>query len=129
MRLLLDTHIFLWFTSQPAALEPAALALIEDAGNEVFLSAAVAWEISIKHARGKLTLPMDPRGYVISRMQATGMRDLPITQDHALATALLPNIHSDPFDRIMIAQAQLEGMTFVTRDEHALGYPVAALRG
>ncbi len=129
MKLLLDTHVFLWFASRPNDLSEAALLAIEDPENDVFLSAMVAWEIVIKYAKGKLTLPLEPAVYMSARLKELGFRPLPITQDHALAAAALPGIHGDPFDRIMIAQAQVEGMTFVTRDAHALAYPVKTLPG
>jgi PIN domain nuclease of toxin-antitoxin system len=121
---LLDTHVFLWATSRPEALSDRAREVIEDLENDVYVSAAVAWEIVIKHARGKLELPLSPPLFIASRLRANGFRELPITQDHALAIASLPAIHADPFDRIMIAQAQCASLTFVTRDARALQYPV-----
>ena len=84
----------------------------------------LAWEIVIKHAGGKLELPLSPSLFMASRLRANGFRELPITQDHALAIASLPDIHGDPFDRIMIAQAQVSSMTLVTRDARSLQYPV-----
>jgi PIN domain nuclease of toxin-antitoxin system len=127
LRLLLDTHAFLWFVGEREKLASIAFQTISNPENEIFLSAAVAWEIAIKYARGKLTLPLDPAAYVLSRMTATGIGALPITQDHALATAKLPPIHADPFDRIMIAQAQVESLIFVTRDANNLRYQVQTL--
>lgn len=129
MILLLDTHVFLWFASRPEDLAKEAFLAIEDPVNDVFISAVVAWEIVIKHAKRRLTLPLEPTLYMPARLKELGFHALPITQDHALATAGLPAIHSDPFDRLMIAQAQVEGMTFVTRDAYALTYPVRTLRG
>ena len=129
MILLLDTHVFLWFASRPEDLAKEAFLAIEDPANDVFISAIVAWEIVIKYTKGKLTLPLEPTLYMSARLKELGFHTLPITQDHALATASLPAIHADPFDRMMIAQAQVEGMTFVTRDAHALAYPVRTLLG
>lgn len=126
--LLLDTHAFLWSASEPERLTPEARSAIQDSRNEIFVSAAVAWEIAIKHALGKLTLPLSPAVYVPARVSALGFKPLPISIAHALAVAALPNHHNDPFDRIMVAQAQIEGLTFVTADEHALKYPVHTLR-
>ncbi len=123
MDLLLDTHVFLWATSRPNVLSTHAREAIEDLANEVYVSAAVAWEIVIKHARGKLDLPLAPAIYMSSRLRANGFHELPIAQDHALAVASLPAIHADPFDRIMIAQAQCASMTLVTRDARSLLYP------
>ena len=113
----------------PEKLSHDARSAIEDLSNDVYVSAAVAWEIVIKHGRGKLRLPLAPATFMSSRLRATGFRALPITQDHALAIAGLPAIHTDPFDRIMIAQAQFESMTLVTRDAHALLYPVLKIEG
>lgn len=127
MVLLLDTHVFLWFASRPNDLAKEAFQAIEDPVNDVFVSAIVAWEIVLKYAKGKLTLPLAPALYMPARLKEFGFHRLPMTQDHALATASLPDIHADPFDRMMIAQAQIEGMTFVTRDAHALAYPVRTL--
>lgn len=126
--LLLDTHAFLWSAAEPERLASEARSAIEDSRNEIFVSAAVAWEIAIKHALGKLTLPLAPAVYVPARVNALGFNPLPITIAHALAVSALPNHHNDPFDRIMVAQAQVEGLTFVTADEHALKYPVQTLR-
>jgi PIN domain nuclease of toxin-antitoxin system len=92
------------------------------------VSAAVAWEIAIKSSAGKLHLPVEPGSYVRSRIASFGFRALSISTEHAITVATLPNIHADPFDRIMVAQAALEGMTLVTRDENALRYPVRTLK-
>jgi PIN domain nuclease of toxin-antitoxin system len=127
--LLLDTHVFLWFASRPEDLAKEAFLAIEDPANDVFISAVVVWDIVIKYGKGKLTLPLEPTLYMSTRLREPGFRALPITQDHALATANLSAIHADPFCRMLIAQAQVEGMTFVTRDSHALTYPVRTLLG
>jgi PIN domain nuclease of toxin-antitoxin system len=126
-RLLIDTHVFLWSTSAPDRLSANARAAIEDSDNEVYVSAAVGWEMSIKYAVGKLGLPMSPELYLPSRMVAHSFKALGISMEHALVVSSLPAYHADPFDRIMIAQAQFEGMTFVTRDMHALTYPVRTI--
>ena len=127
MRLLLDTHAFLWAAGEPSRLARKARAAIEDAANDVFVSAAVAWEIAIKHARGKLSLPLDPATYFPSRLTLLGFRPMAITVEHALAVGKLPQHHSDPFDRIMIVQAQVESLVFVTHDPAALRYRVRTL--
>jgi PIN domain nuclease of toxin-antitoxin system len=124
MRLLLDTHAFLWAAGVSSRLCPEAREAIADRANDVFVSSAAAWEIAIKCSRGRLQLPMGPSAFVLSRIAALGLTLLPITLEHALAVATLPATHNDPFDRIMIAQAQFEGMTFVTRDAASLRYPV-----
>ncbi len=127
MRLLLDTHAFLWAASDPDQLRPDARAAIEDTANAVFVSAAVAWEISIKVALGKLTVPADPAVWFPARVRSSAFRGLDISAAHALAAGGLPGVHRDPFDRIMIAQAQSEGLTFVTRDPENRRYPIDVL--
>ena len=128
MRLLLDTHVFLWAAASPEELEPAARAAIEESANDVIVSAAVAWEIALKVALGKLTVPADPAVWFPARVRSLGFQPLDITTAHALAVGGLPDVHRDPFDRIMIAQAQIEGLTFVTRDPINQQYPVHFLR-
>lgn len=128
MELLLDTHAFLWALGDPEKLSPVARAAIEDPENGIFVSAAVAWEIGIKYALGKLSLPMEPTIYVPACIGSFGFKSLPISQEHTLAVCGLPNHHNDPFDRIMIAQAQVEGFTFVTSDSESLKYPVKLLK-
>jgi PIN domain nuclease of toxin-antitoxin system len=128
VRLLIDTHVFLWAAAETSELSQEALTSLEDPANDVYLSAAVAWEIALKYSKGQLALPLVPALYVPSRMRALGLLELSISRDHALVSADLPPIHADPFDRIMIAQAQVEGLTFVTRDAHALRYPVHTLK-
>lgn len=127
MRLLLDTHTFLWAAGQSPKLSEAARTAIADRRNDVYVSAAVAWEIAIKSARGRLRLPFGAETYVPSRIAALGFATLPVTLEHALAVAALPVTHADPFDRILIAQAQFEGLTLVTRDAVMLSYPVRTL--
>jgi PIN domain nuclease of toxin-antitoxin system len=126
-RLLLDTHAFLWAVSDPDRLGSEAREAIADRTNDVFVSAAAAWEIAIKQRGGKLALPMDAATFVPAAMTSLGAAQLDISFQHALATESLPEHHRDPFDRIMIAQAQVENMTFVTRDAFSLRYPVRTL--
>jgi PIN domain nuclease of toxin-antitoxin system len=127
VRLLLDTHAFLWAAADPDQLRPNARVAIEDRVNEVFVSAGVAWEITIKAALGKLTVPTDPAVWFSARVRSLGFQALDISAAHALAVGGLPDIHRDPFDRIMIAQAQIEGLTFVTRDPENQKYPINVL--
>jgi len=127
VRLLLDTHVFLRAASQPEELaEPARLA-IANAENEVYVSAAVAWEITIKTALGKLQVPGDPATRFPARLRSLGFDQLPILAEHALAVDALPDHHGEPFDRILVAQAQLEGMRLVTHDPQIQKYPVNVL--
>lgn len=127
MRILLDTHVWLWLQHAPERLGREALALLEDLDNELFLSAASAWEIAIKHALGKLPLPEVPAEYMPSRMATSGTASLPVTTRHALHVAMLPTHHRDPFDRLLVAQAQLEGMTLVTADRQFRPYGLELL--
>jgi PIN domain nuclease of toxin-antitoxin system len=127
VQLLLDTHVFLWAAGDPDQLQATARAAIEDSANDVLISAGVAWEISIKVALAKLTVPADPAVWFPARVRSLGFRVLDISAAHALAVGGLPNIHRDPFDRIMIAQAQVEGLTFVTRDPENQTYPINVL--
>ncbi len=121
MTLLLDTHALLWWLEDPQLLSKAARKAVADGKNTVYISAAVAWEIAIKKALGKLDAPDD----LEAMMAANRFLPLSITVAHALAVALLPPIHSDPFDRLIIAQTRHEGFTLVSRDRHVLSYGVA----
>ena len=122
--LLLDTHVLLWWLDDPASLEAPARRLIADPRKRVFVSAAVAWEITIKRQLGKLEAPDD----LETALAEERFQHLPITLRHALAVAELPAIHGDPFDRIQIAQARLEGLTIVTRDATIPRYGVPCVR-
>ena len=113
MRLLLDTHCWLWMELQPERFSAVTRALIESAGAELFLSAASAWEIGLKHAAGKLPMPIPPLRYVEERLVRNAVTTLPITHAHALRSTGLPRHHRDPFDRLLIAQAQIEHIPLV----------------
>lgn len=121
MRLLLDTHLVLWALATPAKIPARARALIN--ANEVFVSAASIWEISIKSALGKLTA--DP-AEVLAGLEPAGFLVLPVSGEHAAAVAGLPSVHRDPFDRLLIAQARFEPMRLLTNDRtlEAYGEPV-----
>jgi PIN domain nuclease of toxin-antitoxin system len=123
VRLLLDTHVFLWLQTQPERLGDR-LALLEDASNDLFVSAASTWEIAIKYASGRLALPEPPERFVLTRIREIGAEPLAIEHVHALAVSRLPNLHSDPFDRMLIAQAGALDATLVTADERIVRYPV-----
>lgn len=116
MKLLLDTQIFLWMNFETKRLT-AIRDMIEDSSNQLFLSAASSWEITIKFGLGKLWLPEPPFTYVPSRMTVSGVTGLAIEHSHALAVADLPEHHRDPFDRVMIAQAKVENLRIVTADD------------
>jgi len=122
VRLLLDTHALLWWLADEG-LTTQARDAIADPANLVAVSAASAWEISIKKALGKLTAPDD----LERQLQAGGLTPLPITIAHGTAAGRLPRHHEDPFDRMLIAQAFAEGLTIMTRDKRFDDYGVALL--
>jgi PIN domain nuclease of toxin-antitoxin system len=121
-RLLLDTHVFLWWRTNDRRLSPAARSAIAEAPL-VFVSAATAWEIGIKAALGRIDLPAS----VAAGVRASGFEPLPITLAHAEAAARLPPHHADPFDRMLVAQSQGEGLTLVTHDRRLEPYGLAML--
>ncbi|MEH2220901.1 MAG: type II toxin-antitoxin system VapC family toxin [Nostoc sp.] len=127
MKLLLDTQCWLWWFAQPERLNEEAIAHIADENNELWLSVASIWEIGIKVAIGKLPLPDSLDNYISSRMAQLGMRSLEITASHALQAAALPLHHRDPFDRMLIAQAQIEEMTLVSADSMFNKYDISLL--
>jgi PIN domain nuclease of toxin-antitoxin system len=116
VRLLLDTQCWLWWFAQPERLSQEAIAQIADETNELWLSVASVWEIGIKVAIGKLPLAEPIDDYISSRMVQLGARSLEISATHALQAAALPLYHRDPFDRMLIAQAQLENLILVSAD-------------
>ncbi len=120
MNLLLDTHIVLWWLNQDPQLNPAIADLIENPKTSVWLSAVVVWEIRIKESLGKLTIPASFRKTLLNQ----GFIELPITADHADQVYGLPLHHRDPFDRLLIAQAQKENLTLVTHDSQFKAYDV-----
>jgi PIN domain nuclease of toxin-antitoxin system len=117
VKYLLDTGIFLWSMDQVEKLNAQAQAVLTASGaDELYLSAASSWEISIKARIGKLDLPEPPPRYVPDRMRRQDIRALPVSHTHTLAVFDLPRHHNDPFDRLLVAQAQSEGMTLMTAD-------------
>jgi PIN domain nuclease of toxin-antitoxin system len=112
---------------QSTRLSPPTRALLQDPENRLFLSAASSWEIAIKYALGKLPLPLPPVEYVPSRMETSGTSPLPVQHSHALHAGSLPLHHADPFDRLLIAQAQLESLKILTVDSQFEAYEVDLL--
>lgn len=108
-------------------LNSQARALLAEGDAEVYLSSASSWEIAIKSALGKLDLPEAPRQYVLRRLSDFSIRSLPITHEHAFTTGSLPHVHDDPFDRMLIAQASVEGMVLLTADKIFRRYPIEIL--
>ena len=124
MKGLLDTHVFLWWNLDDPQLSPRARAFISDGSNELYFSAASAWEIVIKVLKGRLVLPEPPARYVGSRLADNRILPLPVQLSHALGVADLPGLHHDPFDRLLIAQCQMEDMPIVTADAEIARYQV-----
>ena len=124
MKYLLDTHTFLWWNLDDPQLSTIAKEIIADGSNEIFLSAATAWEIAIKTARGRLTLPEDPARYASNRMSLHNFQALPVHIHHATRVYTLPMHHTDPFDRLLIAQSQVEAMPLLTADVDIRKYDV-----
>jgi PIN domain nuclease of toxin-antitoxin system len=116
VRLLLDTNAWLWMIAAQDRLNTNARALVQDRRNEVFLSAASSWEIAIKHAMGRLDLPSRPEGLIPEQMRKSGVVGLAIEHAHALRVDSLPAHHRDPFDRMLVAQAQVESLAILTAD-------------
>ncbi len=127
MRLLLDAHILLWTLYQPENLADRAAKAIADEPNELFVSLATLWEIANKAAVHRLPLAGSSVARIVERMEELGVVLVPILQSEIVAAATLPHHHSDPFDRILIAQAQAHSLTLVTVDEDILLYDVETL--
>ena len=127
MRLLLDTHVFLWYIAADPRLPAPFSVAIGDPANEVYLSAASIWEVVIKHAAGKLPLPEPPAVYLPRQRDAHGIAALPIDEGAMIHLAGLPALHRDPFDRLLVAQALQHGLTLATVDSDVVAYPVSLL--
>jgi PIN domain nuclease of toxin-antitoxin system len=128
VNLLLDTQVWLWMLAAPERLSPAGRRLVVSMDNELFFSAASAWEIAIKYALGKLKLSGEPADLVPEWMTRTGVTPLAVLHRHALHVASLPRHHRDPFDRLLVAQAQLEQLTVLTADRDFERYDVKVKR-
>lgn len=124
MRLLVDSCVLVWWLGNPGSLSPEARDAIAEPANEVFFSAASVWELGLKIRKGKLTMPLD----FASALSSDGFTPLSVTVDHAVHSFTLPAIHEDPFDRLLVAQAIVEGLVLVTRDEVIREYPLAVMR-
>ncbi|HKN35229.1 MAG TPA: type II toxin-antitoxin system VapC family toxin [Terriglobales bacterium] len=122
MKLLLDTHLLLWAAGEPRRLSKRARTLIDNPDNELLFSAASLWEVAIKRGLGREDLKVDAR--LLRRgLLDNGYSELPIISDHVVATESLPPIHKDPFDRVLVAQATVEGVTLLTIDSLVAQYP------
>jgi PIN domain nuclease of toxin-antitoxin system len=123
MRILLDSHILLWWMDDPQRLKPTARAAIADPRNEVLASAVSIWEIGLKRSKGKLRIPENFADF----LPVNGILTLSFSAAHAQASFSLPALHGDPFDRALIAQCQLESLTLATRDTQLSGYNIGIL--
>lgn len=127
MKVLLDTHAFLWWIADDPQLSPRARQIMEAADTELFLSAASGREIAIKSRLGKLKLPADLQSFVAQQLHINAIQVLPIQMAHALHVATLPDHHRDPFDRILVAQSQLELVPILTSDPLIAQYAVTVI--
>ena len=127
MRVLQDTHTLLWADANDPRLSRVARATMEDESNAVVLSAVTVLEIAIKYSQGRLDLDAPAEAWVTSRMASYRLEELPVSVAHAVQVAALPHHHRDPFDRLLVAQAQVEGLPIVTSDENIARYGVEVI--
>ena len=127
MNLLLDTHLLLWAASEPKRLSAKARTLLLDPANQLIFSAASLWEISIKNGLERADFKVDPRR-LWRMLLVNGYRELPVSSEHAVAVNELPPMHKDPFDRILVAQARVEGMLLLTVDKAVAKYGEGILK-
>ena len=116
MKALLDTHVWLWMTLDPDRLSADTREWLEQPEHELVLSASSVWEMALKEAKGKLRLPQPAEHFIPTRCSSLGIRFLPVSHRHALRGAALPRRHRDPFDRLLVAQAQMEELPVITAD-------------
>ena len=129
MKLLLDTHIFLWYISGDSRLPVNILEEIRNVDNEVYLSVVSLWEIIVKYQLGKLPLPQTPEIYIPIQREKHLISSLPLDEVSVSNLSKLPQAHRDPFDRMLICQAIEHGLTITTIDESICSYPIAVLKG
>ena len=127
MKVLLDTHAFLWWIANDPQLSSRARQIMKDANTEPLLSAASGWEIAIKSRLGKLKLPADLEGFIAEQLRINAIQVLPIQMAHALRVFMLPDHHRDPFDRMLVAQSQLEELPILTADPQIAQYAVTVI--
>jgi PIN domain nuclease of toxin-antitoxin system len=127
VRLLLDTCTFLWLAADDPALSARARALFQSPEHEVYLSVVSAWEITVKHALGRLPLPGSPSVFVPAQREALGVESLPLDEESVLHAERLQELHRDPFDRMLVCQAIVHGLTILTPDPLLARYPARTL--
>ncbi|HVA81128.1 MAG TPA: type II toxin-antitoxin system VapC family toxin [Candidatus Binataceae bacterium] len=127
MRALLDTHAFLWWIADDPKLSRRARGIIADPGNQIFFSAVSGWEIAEKTRHARLTLPEDPEAYVTTQVAANGFAVLALELSHALRVYSLPPHHKDPFDRMLVAQAQIEDLALLSANREVARYAVKVI--
>ena len=127
MKVLLDTHAFLWWIADSARLSVRAHEIISDGDNELYISAVTGWEIAVKARLGRIELPDDPQRFIPDQMRMNAMQGLPVQMSHALQVFALPHYHRDPFDRMLVAQAQIEGLPILTADPQIGLYQVEVI--
>jgi PIN domain nuclease of toxin-antitoxin system len=123
VKYLLDTHVLLWWLDNQSPLKPAVRQCIDDPHHDIRISAASIWEIGIKKAIGQLTAPED----LLEILDKNRMTVIPVTAEHGYAVRSLPRLHGDPFDRMLVMQAILEGLTIMTHDKHMAAYSVSCM--
>ena len=127
MRILLDTNALIWWSVRDRRLSRSARETIADGSNDLVLSVVSAWEMVIKHKKGRLDLPDPPEQLIPAIMRDDGLQALSVGMNHSLQVATLPPIHNDPFDRLLIAQAQIEGLPILTNDRNIARYDVEVI--
>ncbi len=127
MKLLLDTHVWLWLALDPGRISAAVRDRFCRADTELYVSVASLWEVVIKTGLGKLNLPDPAETFWQRQTRDSGIVALVIRPEHVLDVAALPDVHRDPFDRLLVAQARVDGLTLVTADRKVRAYPVATL--
>jgi PIN domain nuclease of toxin-antitoxin system len=127
LKAILDTHVFLWWITDDPLLPEKIRRIISDGNNELYLSAASCWEIAIKASLGKLSLPGKPDVFISEQLAINSIQSLPVQSSHALHVFSLPAFHKDPFDRLLIAQAELEKIPIITSDSMISLYRVKVL--
>jgi PIN domain nuclease of toxin-antitoxin system len=127
MKALLDTHTFLWWIADDPRLSARVRKIIGEGKNELFLSAASGWEIAIKAELGRLQVPDDLARFISHQLAVNAIASLPVQMSHALHVRTLPRLHRDPFDRLLVAQSQIEDLPILTADAQIAQYPIKTI--